>query len=167
VELIETERLVLRGFHVDDWQALQELALDWRAAPGPEWDKLPTTESECRGFAEHLAASDRYYAMCPRGVEKLVGLLALNGPDEQGRFDLGHIIHSRYQDDDHDREALAAIVDLIFRDPSVSLIVTHNAEHPPQLAPLRSLGFREGDTAGGELVMGRPQWEGARTGARR
>ncbi len=162
MERRETRRLILRGFRSQDWPEVQALAIDWKSAPGPEFDKLPTTETECRQFTDHLSGNDRYYAVCLRGEDKVIGLLALNGYDEQKRLDLGHIILSSYQDNDHDREALAAIVAVIFGDASVSTIVTHNADHPPQLAALRSLGFRDGSTETGELVLGRAEWERSR-----
>src|SRR5512136_2486338 len=63
---VETKRLVLRGFRSNDWPQVLELAIDWKAAPGPESDKLPTTEAECRKFTDYLTSSGNYYAMCLR-----------------------------------------------------------------------------------------------------
>ena len=165
MERIETKRLVLRRFASHDWYDLVALAADWKAAPGPEFDKLPTDERECRELTEYLASSNKYFAVCIRREGGVIGLIALNGRDETGRFDLGHIIHSRYQDDDHDREALAAAVQHIFESTDVAAIATHNSDHPPQLAPLRSLGFKDSHLAGSrELTLDRAEWEGSLSG---
>jgi hypothetical protein len=90
----------------------------------------------------------------------VVGLLAVNGIEADGRLDLGHVILSTYQDDDHDREAIQALVGYCFATTGVPAVVTHNADHAPQLAPLRSLGFTNRDPKDkGELLMTREEWE--------
>ena len=161
---LRTKRLVLRGFTPDDWQDIHELAVDWSKAPGPEFDKWPTTEEEAKGMAEYFSNSPRYYAVCVEESEKVVGLLALNGYEAEGRFDLGHVIHSDYQDNDLDREALQAVVDHIFRTEKPALVVTHNdPTHQEQLAPLLALGFAGADgEEQGTLALARDEWERAR-----
>jgi RimJ/RimL family protein N-acetyltransferase len=156
---VETRRLVLRGFQSGDWPEVLGLAVDWKASPGPDSDKLPVSEQECRKFTDFLMRSGNHYAMCLRSDNKVIGLLALNGLDKEERFDLGHIILSRYRDDDHDREALAAMVDLIFSTYGMFTITTHNAPDPRQTAPLRSLGFADGDSEKGELTINKRVWD--------
>ena len=158
---IETKRLVLRSFAAADWQDFRELALDWQAAPGPAFDKLPTSEAACRKSVEQMSTKDSYYAMCLRGSGKVVGLLAINGIDGNGQLDLGHVILSKYQDNSHDQEALEAVVEYCFQKRGALSVVTHNApDHPAQLAPLESLGFtNQNAKEKGELVMSREAWE--------
>jgi RimJ/RimL family protein N-acetyltransferase len=156
---LETQRLVLRGFASTDWPEVLELAKDGKRSPGPGSDKLPTTEAESRKFTDYLARSGNYYAMCLRADEKVIGLLALNGLDEDDRFDLGHIVLSKYQDDDHDREALAAMVELIFGTYGMFTITAHSAAVLKQTAPLRSLGFTDGNLAEGELTINKREWD--------
>ena len=52
---LNTQRLVLRGFTSDDWQDIHEIAADWSKAPGPEFDKWPTTEEAAKGMAEYFS----------------------------------------------------------------------------------------------------------------
>ena len=164
MQSIETERLLLRPFTADDWQDLQQVAIDWKAAPGPSFDKWPTEDGACRKFAEYLASRDNYLAMCLRASGKVVGLLAINGIDQEKQADLGHVILSKCQDDDHDREALQAIVQHCFDVSGVKSIITHNAsEHAAQIAPLRSLGFVNTNPDNpGELTLSGADWEGQR-----
>jgi len=156
---IETKRLILRPFTADDWRDFQELSVDWAAAPGPAFDKWPTSEEACRGSVKHMSTSDKYLAVCVRGTGKVVGLLGTNGMEKEGQLDVGHVILSAYQDNEHDREALQALIQHCFDHLDVRSVITRNADHAPQLAPLRALGFTNKDPENkGELVITREEW---------
>ena len=159
--LLEAERTIVRRFVEEDWPAVHKLAVDWRKAPGPEFDKWPTSDDAAKGMAGHFAGNDSFQALCLRDGEKVIGLLALNGLDGEGRFDLGHVILSEYQDNDIDREALSAMVEFIFRNKDVETIVTNNAStHVEQVAPLKTLGFRSVNKDDpGIMVITKAEWE--------
>jgi RimJ/RimL family protein N-acetyltransferase len=161
MDRIETRRFILRRFKAADWRSFQELGVDWQAAPGPAFDKWPTTEEASKSSVEYMSTSDKYYAMCERGSGKVVGLLGLNGIDEEKRLDLGHVVLSRYQDDDQDREVIAALVRHCFDTKDVRAVITHNApDHAAQLDPLKSLGFtNENPQEAGEWTITREEWE--------
>ena len=157
---LSTDRLVLRGFAPDDWQDVHELAIDWRRAPGPDFDKWPTTEEAAKGLTGHFSSSPKYFAMCVKETGKVVGLVALNGYETEGRLDLGHVILSDYQDNDIDREALQTMVHHVFQTENPAAIVTHNdPTHREQLAPLLALGFSAaGEAEQGTLVLTKTDW---------
>ncbi len=157
---LETDRVTIRPFSPNDWHDVQRLALDWRSAPGPEFDKWPTGDADVRGLTNYFAdRSDTYLAIALREDGKVVGLLGLHGIDDTGEFDLGHVILSKYQDNDTDRHALGIMVDQIFSASDVAAIITRNADHAPQLAPLKSLGFvKRNPDSGGELALSRERW---------
>ncbi len=112
---INTERLLLRNFLGEDWPEVQNLAIDWKMAPGPEFDKLPIDEESCKGVTEYFSKeSSKYLAIVLINPDKIIGLLALNGMTDTGLFDLGHIINSKYQDNDIDYEALKQRLNLYF-----------------------------------------------------
>ena len=98
--------------------------------------------------------------MCVRETGKVVGLLAINDVDAEKRLDVGHVILSKYQGNDHDREALQALIQYCFDTRGVPGVITHNAsEHTAQLAPLRSLGLTNRNPKDkGELVITREEW---------
>ena len=158
--LLNTRRLTIRHFDSEDWNDVLSLALDWRAAPGPEFDKWPTSEHEVRDLTSYFAGNpETYFAVEDRKNSTVVGLLALNGVDDTDELDLGHVILAQYQDDDHDREALGAMIDQVFGSMGINMIVTHNADYPPQLAPLKSLGFSSRASEDpSELVLPRERW---------
>ena len=158
---IETRRLVLRPFTADDWRDFQELAVDWAAAPGPAFDKWRTSEAACRESVEYMSTRDRWFAMCLRDTGKVVGLLGINHITEDKQADVGHVILSKYQDNDLDKEALQAVIQYCFDSRGAQSIITNNAaDHAAQLAPLKSLGFVNTNPKNpGELVINRAQWE--------
>ena len=157
---LETRRFVLRPFTAADWQDFQVLGRDWAAAPGPAFDKWPTTDAACQAAVKHMATSDQYLALCRRDSGQVVGLLALNGMDAAKRLDLGHVILAKYQDGDHDREALQAVIQHCFDRAGAAAVITRNApDHAAQLAPLKALGFtNQNAMAPGELVLSREAW---------
>ena len=142
---IETKRLVIRPFARGDWEGVQALAIDKetlkRDSHDPPW---PTSDDGCKGFAEYLAGMrEQYFAVCLKSDQTLIGLLAFNSIDANKQLELGYQIHSAYQDNDHDNEALESIVDFSFSDRDVLSIETRtNSEWAEQIAPLRSFGFR-------------------------
>jgi hypothetical protein len=95
-----------------------------------------------------------------RESAKVIGLLGLNGLDTEGRFDLGHVILSQYQENDIDKEGLSAIVDYIFQNKGVEATVTSNPDHLLKLGPLKSLGFKViNEEHKGTLVRTRTEWQ--------
>ena len=127
MERLESKRLVLKELESSDFKDFWELSINWKAAPGPEFDKFPVTEKECREIFEYSLKNcdnTRYIYLC--NEKKVIGLISLNGLDENGRMDMGHIIHSDYQNDDIDREAFLIFIDYVFKTTEVKTIVTHN-----------------------------------------
>jgi len=159
IKTIETSRLVIRPFTAEDWPNVQKIALDWKSAPGPEFDKWPTSETEIKGLTNLFAKqAGRYFAISLSGGQ-VIGLLGLGDIGERRELDLVHVILSNHQDNDLDREALGTMVDHIFESLEVDRIVTKNAEHPEQLAPLKSLGFVNfNQNHPSELVLSREKW---------
>ena len=141
MELLSSDRLILRGFIKDDFSDVLTLAVNWKSAPGPEFDKWPIDENGCKGFLEYLCTHENYYAIYLREKERVIGLLAINGIDENKKLDLGHVIHSDFQNNDIDQEALRTIIDNIFETMDVKVITTGNFPDEKQIAPLKSLGF--------------------------
>lgn len=164
MQRIETKRLVLRSFTADDWRNFQELAVDWRKAPGPAFDKWETSIEACQKSVQHMSVMDNYFAACLKESGKIIGLLAINEIDKAKQADLGHVILSKYQDNDHDREALQAIVQHCFNVRGALSITTHNApEHEAQVDPLKWLGFTNTNPDNpGELTLSKEQWEQTR-----
>jgi hypothetical protein len=105
-------------------------------------------------------------AVVLKSGQRIIGLLAFNGIDANKQLDLGHVMHTEFQDNDHDREALEAIIDSAFQTKDIASIITMNVAAPDwaeQIAPLRSLGLTPiAPDKLGELAIGRQEWEDQR-----
>ena len=159
---IETQRLIIRSFTPDDWEGIQALAVDKETHKRDPYDHTwPTSDDGCKKSAEYLAQmTDKFFAVCLKREQTLIGLLAFNSIDTNKQLDLGHQIHSKYQDNDCDREALESIIDFAFEHEDVESIDTrNNPEWPKQVAPLKSFGFTpiEGDP--GHLGITKADWD--------
>ena len=137
MDTLSSKRLLLRAFTKDDFFDVIALADNWNSAPGPKWDKFPADER----FLEEICTKENYYAVYLREEEKVIGILAINGICENEKLDLGHVIHSDFQNNDIDREALEMMVEHIFATMEVKKIITGNFPYEKQIAPLKSLGF--------------------------
>jgi RimJ/RimL family protein N-acetyltransferase len=158
MNLLSSARLLVRNFEGGDFSDFLALSVDWKSAPGPEWDKWPVDENGCGEFLDYLCAQKNFYAVYLCDEKKLIGLLAINKIDENKRLDLGHVLHSAYQDNDIDREALEMMVDYIFKTMDVDSIITGNYPNEEQIAPLKSLGFSRGENDG-VYTMERGRWK--------
>jgi RimJ/RimL family protein N-acetyltransferase len=160
METIETKRLVLRELKTDDFNDFWELSKNWKKAPGPDFDKFPIDENGVKGFFNYCLknnANGRYIYL--RSEKKVIGLIALNGLNENGQMDMGHIIHSDYQNDDIDREALSVMIDYVFRTTEAKAIITNNDPDERQNAPLYGLGFIDRNKNGGQLIIEKNNWK--------
>lgn len=165
---LETPKLLIRSFSPDDWKCIQNLTVN-KMSPkkDPQDHDLPVDDDGCmqmaRWFAEH---EDQFLAVCLQCNGQLIGFLAFNAVDARGQLDVGHVIHTDFQDDDHDREALEYGFDIAFRDEAIRAIETRNATGwAEQCAPLWSLGLRPIGNDQGNLAITRNDWESRRRGS--
>jgi RimJ/RimL family protein N-acetyltransferase len=156
MEKLESERLVLRELESDDFNDFWELSKNWKEAPGPDFDKFPVDENGCRNFFDYsLKNSVNTRFIYLRSEKKIIGLISMNGMDTDGQMDMGHIIHSDYQNNDIDKDALSMFVDFIFRTTEAKAIITNNDPDEKQNAPLYSIRFKDRNENGGQLIIER------------
>jgi RimJ/RimL family protein N-acetyltransferase len=151
---LESKRLILRELEPNDFNDFWELSKNWKAAPGPDFDKFPTDENGCRyWFYECLKNNGNTRYIYLRDENKIIGLISFNGKDENNRMDMGHIIHSDYQNNDIDREALSMFIEYGFETMDIETIITNNDPGEKQNAPLYSLGFTDRNVNRGQLII--------------
>jgi RimJ/RimL family protein N-acetyltransferase len=160
MKTLESKRLILRGLEPNDFNDFWELSKNWKTAPGPDFDKFPIDENGCKGFFDYSlknSGNSRYIYL--RGENKIIGFICLNGKDENDQMDMGHIIHSYYQNNDIDREALSMFIEFVFGTMDAKAIITNNDPNEKQNAPLYSLGFTDRNVNGGQLIMEKSEWK--------
>ena len=159
---LESKRLVLRELESSDFKDFCELIKSWNAQPGPAFDKWPDGENELKAvFAECSKNRGHGCWICLKNENKVIGGIFFNGETEtEGWFDVGHIIHSDYQNNDIDREALFMYINHIFSTmENVKAIITNNAPNEKQNAPLYSIGFIDRNKNGGQLIIEESNWK--------
>ena len=159
---MESERLILRKLEQRDFNDFWELSKNWKNAPGPDFDKFPVDENGCRSHFEYSIKNNdtgNCLFINLRSADKIIGLVCMNGMDEIGQMDMGHIIHSDFQNNNIDKEALSMFIDFIFKTTESKAIITNNDPDKKQNAPLYSLGFIDRNENGGQLKLDKAGWK--------
>lgn len=159
---LETDRLIIRNFTPDDWQQLQELAIEYRASKWAQYeDPWPTSEQEVKGMAGWFASGDGYLAACLKDTGKLIGLVAIEWRKEQeGQVhNLGYVFHPGYHGQGYATEACRAAIAYLFEQLAADGILTGtHPDNEDSVGLLKRLGFREKEAARGEFTLSREEW---------
>jgi len=153
MEKLESKRIILRDLESGDFNDFWELSKNWKNAPGPDFDKWPIDENECKGLFDAFINHKHGIWIYHKNEKKIIGGIFKNNTDENGFLDMGHVIHSDYQDNDIDKEALSMAVKSIFETMTVNGIITNNDPDEKQNVPLYSLGFVDRNENKGQLIM--------------
>jgi ribosomal-protein-alanine N-acetyltransferase len=157
---LETERLVIRNFAPDDWQALQEVIVAYQASDSAQYeDPWPTSDKEVRGIAGWFASGNDYLAVCLKETGTLLGLVAINRRTDQDAptYNLGYVFHPGYAGHGYATESCRAAMAYLFDELGIEGILTGtHPDNKPSVALLKRLGLREkGD---GEWTLSKAEW---------
>ncbi len=140
---METERLIIRRFTVEDAKAVCELSNDRMRSSMRNFDhQWPTDIKGCKEVAAYFAGEDIFYAVCLKPSMKLIGFIAYNSVNDDGIMDLGHVWHTAYQDNSFDTEALSLMTQYAFEKLGANGMTAGNPlECEEQIAPLKAIGM--------------------------
>lgn len=161
--LLETERLILRNFRPDDWEALREMILQYEASGLAAYDQpWPTAPEEIRKVAEWFASGDSYLAVCLKAAGRLIGFVAL-APEADGAqpaFNLGYVFNADAHGRGYATEACRAVLDHAFGPGQARRVVSGTAAvNRASCRLLERLGFQkvaEATTSFRRGAAGRP-----------
>jgi ribosomal-protein-alanine N-acetyltransferase len=158
---LETDRLVIRNFDRDDWQELQEMAIQYQASEAAQYeDPWPTSTEEVKGMAAWFAGGDDYLAVCLKTTGKLIGLVAINRRQEREDrvHNLGYVFHPGYAGQGYATESCTAAMGYLFDQLAAEGILTGtHPDNKPSVALLKRLGLHE--IGGGEWALSRAEWQ--------
>lgn len=158
--LLHTDRLEIRSFSPDDWEELQELAIQYQASESAKYEEpWPTSAEGVKNMARWFAARDDYLAVCLRATGKLIGLVAINRREGQtGRVhNLGYVFHPEYRGQGYATEACQAAIGYIFGPlAAVGILTGTNLAHEASVRLLKRLGLVQ--VAPGEFALSREEW---------
>lgn len=145
--VIDTDRLALRNFTVNDWEALHEMITQYESSGYAAYDQpWPTSAEEIRGVTEWFASGDNYLAVCLKDKGQLIGFVALNPePGNDGRvFNLGYVFNANYHGQGYATEACQAMLRHAFGPLQAHRVVTGTAAvNRASCRLLARLGFRK------------------------
>ena len=157
---LETDRLVVRNFTPEDWQALQAAIVAYQASDSAQYeDPWPTSTEKVKGIADWFAGGDDYLAVCLKTRGTLIGLVAIGRRQEQeGQIhNLGYVFHPGYAGQGYATESCRAAMGYLFDELGAEGILTGtHPDNKPSVALLKRLGLREiGD---GEWSLSKAEW---------
>jgi RimJ/RimL family protein N-acetyltransferase len=157
---LETDRLIIRNFTPDDWQELQEMAIQYQAS---EWSKYedpwPTSTKEVKGMAKWFAGGDEYLAVCLKTTGKFIGLIAIDRRKEQEErvHNLGYVFHPGYHGQGYATEGCRAAMDYVFGPLAADGILTGtHPDNKPSVRLFEKLGLKGIER--GEFTLSRKEW---------
>jgi ribosomal-protein-alanine N-acetyltransferase len=141
---LETERLVIRNFVAEDWEALHEMIVQYQSSEFATYDgRWPTSPEEFKGIVERFAERDGFMAVCLKDTGRFIGFVAINPEGGKGEYNLGYIFNSDYHGKGYATEACRAVLAYAFNHLNASRIVTGTAaDNQPSWHLLVRLGFK-------------------------
>lgn len=110
--MIQTNRLVLRGFVPEDWDALWEYLSQEETVRFEPYEVF--SQEEAKREAAARAENPDFWAVCLQSTGRLIGNLYLS-PGEFDCWELGYVFHSGFLGQGYATEAARALVDDAFQ----------------------------------------------------
>ena len=142
---IHTERLLIRNFNANDWEALFHLTAQYEASEFARYDHAwPTTEGGIKGAVEWFASGDSYLAVCLKPSGALIGFVAMPAeePKESHQFNIGYIFDADFHGQGYASECCRALLAHAFNNLQAEKFVTGTAaDNRASCRLLERLGF--------------------------
>ena len=157
---LETDRLTVRNFRVEDWQDWQAAIVAYQATDAAKFeDPWPTSDEDMKGIVSWFAGGDEYLAVCLKPEGTVIGMVHIGQRDsEDGQVhNLGYIFHPAYGGKGYATEACRAAMAYVFAELRAEAFLT--GTHPDNEASVRLLKRLGFSYAGnGEYTLSREVW---------
>lgn len=141
---LETKRLILRDFTMEDFDGLWEIFRDEETMALMK----PMSKEETADFLRSFCVGKRPPGACAavlRDGGRLVGYLLRNQPDAPGIYELGWVFHRAYWRQGLACEAAAALMGWLFRAENAHKVMAETEDAEKSLPLMEKLGMkREG-----------------------
>jgi RimJ/RimL family protein N-acetyltransferase len=147
VTTLDTDRLIIRNFQSNDWQALLAMIVQYQASEFAAYDQQwPTSQEEIRKVTKWFASGDSFLAVCLKDTSQLIGFVGLN-PEDVGShraFNIGYVFNSNFHGYGYATEACKAVLGHAFDQLHADSVVTGTAAlNQPSCRLLERLGFQK------------------------
>lgn len=157
---LDTDRLIIKNFDSDDWQDLQELAVQYQASEWAKYeDPWPTATEKVKGMAKFFASGDDFLAVSLKETGKLIGLIAIEQRKEleERVHNLGYVFHPGYYGQGYATEGCQAVMVYLFKQVGITAILTGTRlENLPSVRLLEKLGLHP--IGQGEFRISKDEW---------
>jgi len=127
MELVETERLILRSWSKSDYLDLHEYASDSRVGPNAGWP-VHKNEEESKKIIEMFMKDDDSYAIVLKSENKVIGGIGMHKrtPDEKLKYlkqrEIGYVLNPKYWGNEYVPEAVKSLIKCGFDKLNLDLI---------------------------------------------
>ena len=127
MELLETERLILRSWSENDYLDLHEYASDNRVGPNAGWP-AHKNEEESKKIIEMFMKDDDSYAIVLKSENKVIGGIGMHKrtPDEKLKYlkqrEIGYVLNPKYWGNEYVPEAVKSLIKCGFDKLNLDLI---------------------------------------------
>jgi RimJ/RimL family protein N-acetyltransferase len=161
ISILETERLILRRFCLEDWKDLHEYLSDPEVVCYEPYEVF--TESQSREEAARRSGDGDFWAVSLKDGGKVIGNLYLSA-GEFHSYELGYVFNRAYQGQGYATESARTLIKRIFDDGAHRVTAMCNPENVKSWRLLERLGFeREGHLRRNVFFRtdrdGRPVWQ--------
>jgi ribosomal-protein-alanine N-acetyltransferase len=144
MKILETERLILRNFELEDIQGAHKLFTDDDAMRYVGMYPAFTTIEETKNRVEQWRQNDERIAIAIKATGEFVGYISVNPDSEEGREDtreFGFAISAEYRRKGYMREAVNAILEQLRDEGIIYVWACCFKGNSSSEALIRSLGF--------------------------
>ena len=146
---IETKRLTLRNFTIEDGPALLKTLAQYQASAYAKYDHpWPTDPEKIKGVAKWFAEGDAYLAVCLKENNVFIGFVCLNpvkqsAPCELKIYDTGYVFDFDFHGKGYATEACKAVLAYAFGSLGADSVITGTADRNlPSCKLLEKIGMR-------------------------
>ena len=136
---LETDRLVLRRFGVQDMAALHLLLADEEVNTFLPWFPSKSMEDTRRFYEQRLAEGKYCFAVCLKGREEPAGYIKA---DENGCHDFGYALRKEFWHRGFATEAGRALAGLLKADGVPYITATHDVNNPRSGRVMQAIGMK-------------------------
>ena len=140
--MLETKRLILRPFEIQDVEALYELLKDKEVNTFLPWFPFTSIEETILYLKEHYLNhedEDYHYAICLKDDNKVIGYIHVSGDD---RHDFGYALRKEFWHQGIISEAAKAFVEMLKTTKIPYITATHDVLNPRSGNVMKTISMR-------------------------
>ena len=125
-EQIETKRLILRKFKINDAADILEYAGDPQTVEYLVWDGLSSLEEAVNAIYDYYWSGNGIWALELKDGGKMIGTIDLRLNHEHDKASFGYVLNRNFWGCGYMTEALSAVISLCFKQLEVNRMEAHH-----------------------------------------